>query len=90
MLEMAIAIKGKLDGSLGSSMSKAVAQTQQMQRQIRAVNKDMRTLQKQMDKQQKAKGYVEYDSELQQLMLQSKLNAEAEKYDSLIGKFNNK
>lgn len=90
MLEMAIAIKGKLDGSLGSSMSKAVAQTQQMQRQIRAVNKDMRTLQKQMDKQQKAKGYVEYDSELQQLMLQSKLNAEAEKYDSLIGKINNK
>lgn len=90
MLEMAIAIKGKLDGSLGSSMSKAVAQTQQMQRQIRAVNKDMRTLQKQMDKQQKAKGYVEYDSELQQLMLQSKLNAEAEKYDSLMGKINNK
>ena len=90
MLEMAIAIKGKLDGSLGSSMSKAVAQTQQMQRQIRAVNKDMRTLQKQIDKQQKAKGYVEYDSELQQLMLQSKLNAEAEKYDSLMGKINNK
>lgn len=90
ILEMAIAIKGKLDGSLGSSMSKAVAQTQQMQRQIRAVNKDMRTLQKQMDKQQKSKGYIEYDSELQQLMLQSKLNAEAAKYDSLMGKINNK
>ena len=46
VLEMAIAIKGQLDGSVGSSMSRAIAQTKQMQSQIRAANREMGALQK--------------------------------------------
>lgn len=52
VLEMAIAIKGQLDSSVGGAMTKAIAQTKQMQAQIRAANREMASLQKQAAKQQ--------------------------------------
>ncbi len=89
-LEMAIAIKGQLDGSLGSAMTRAVAQTEQMKNAIKAMNREMASLQKAADKQQKRKGYVEYDTDLAMLALQAQLSDEMQKQDALQGKINRK
>lgn len=72
VLEMAIAIKGQLDGSVGSAMSRVVAQAKQMQSQIKTANRELQNLQKQAVKQQNSKGYVEYDTELAILQAQSR------------------
>lgn len=86
VLEMAIAIKGQLDGSVGSSMSRAIAQTKQMQSQIRAANREMGALQKAAAKQQGSKGYVEYDTELSMLQVQAKKNQAAKEYEATMGR----
>lgn len=82
VLEMAIAIKGQLDSSVGGAMTKAIAQTKQMQAQIRAANREMASLQKQAAKQQASKGYVEYDAELAMLQASAKKNQAAKEYEA--------
>lgn len=90
VLEMAIAIKGQLDSSVGGAMTKAIAQTKQMQAQIRAANREMTNLQKQAAKQQASKGYVEYDTELAMLQAQVKKNQAAKEYEATMDRINAK
>lgn len=90
VLEMAIAIKGQLDGSVGSAMSKAIAQTKEMQAQIRAANREMASLQKQAAKQQASKGFVEYDTELAMLQAEAKKNTAAKQYEATMDRINAK
>ena len=90
VLEMAIAIKGQLDGSVGSTMSQAVAHAKQMQAQIRAANREMASLQKQTAKQQGSKGYVEYDTELAMLQAQAQKNSAAKEYEATMDHVNAK
>ena len=90
VLEMAIAIKGQLDSSVGGAMTKAIAQTKQMQAQIRAANREMTNLQKQAAKQQASKGYVEYDTELAMLQAQVKKNQAAKEYEATMDRVNAK
>lgn len=86
VLEMAIAIKGQLDGSVGSAMSRAVAQAKQMQSQIKTANRELQNLQKQAVKQQNSKGYVEYDTELAILQAQSRKNESAKQYEATMSR----
>lgn len=90
VLEMAIAIKGQLDGSVGSTMSQAVAHAKQMQAQIRAASREMASLQKQAAKQQGSKGYVEYDTELAMLQAQAQKNSAAKEYEATMDRVNAK
>ena len=90
VLEMAIAIKGQLDSSVGGAMTKAIAQTKQMQAQIRAANREMASLQKQAVKQQASKGYVEYDTELAMLQASAKKNQAAKEYEATMDRINAK
>lgn len=90
VLEMAIAIKGQLDSSAGGAMTKAIAQTKQMQAQIRAANREMASLQKQAAKQQASKGYVEYDTELAMLQASAKKNQAAKEYEATMDRINAK
>ena len=90
VLEMAIAIKGQLDGSVGSTMSQAVAHAKQMQAQIRAANREMASLQRQAAKQQASKGYVEYETELAMLQAQAQRNSAAEEYEATMDRVNAK
>lgn len=90
VLEMAIAIKGQLDSSVGGAMTKAIAQTKQMQAQIRAANREMTNLQKQAAKQQASKGYVEYDTELAMIQAQVKKNQAAKEYEATMDRVNAK
>lgn len=90
VLEMAIAIKGQLDSSVGGAMTKAIAQTKQMQAQIRAANREMASLQKQAAKQQASKGYVEYDTELAMLQAQAQKNSAAKEYEATMDRVNAK
>jgi TP901 family phage tail tape measure protein len=90
VLEMAIAIKGQLDSSVGGAMTKAIAQTKQMQAQIRAANREMASLQKQAAKQQASKGYVEYDTELAMLQASAKKNQAAKEYEATTDRINAK
>lgn len=90
VLEMAIAIKGQLDSSVGGAMTKAIAQTKSMQAQIRAANREMTNLQKQAAKQQGSKGYVEYDTELAMLQAQVKKNQAAKEYEATMDRVNAK
>ena len=90
VLEMAIAIKGQLDSSVGGAMTKAIAQTKQMQAQIRAANREMASLQKQAAKQQASKGYVEYDTELAMLQASAKKNQAAKEYEATMDRINAK
>lgn len=86
VLEMAIAIKGQLDRSVGSAMSRAVAQAKQMQSQIKTANRELQNLQKQAVKQQNSKGYVEYDTELAILQAQSRKNELAKQYEATMSR----
>ena len=90
VLEMAIAIKGQLDGSVGSAMSRAVAQAKQMQSQIKTANRELQNLQKQAAKQQNSKGYVEYDTELAVLQAQVRKNELAKQYEGTMNRINAK
>lgn len=90
VMELAIAIKGRLDGSVGSTMSQAVAHAKQMKDQLRVANREMASLQKQAAKQQSSKGYVEYDTELAMLQAQVKKIALAKKYEAITDRINAK
>ncbi|MCB5727645.1 phage tail tape measure protein [Megasphaera elsdenii] len=89
-MELAIAIKGRLDGSVGSTMSQAVAHAKQMKDQLRVANREMASLQKQAAKQQSSKGYVEYDTELAMLQAQVKKIALAKEYEAITDRINAK
>ena len=89
-MELAIAIKGRLDGSVGSTMSQAVAHAKQMKDQLRVANREMASLQKQAAKQQSGKGYVEYDTELAMLQAQVKKIALAKEYEAITDRINAK
>lgn len=90
VMELAIAIKGRLDGSVGSTMSQAVAHAKQMKDQLRVANREMASLQKQAAKQQSSKGYVEYDTELAMLQAQVKKIALAKEYEAITDRINAK
>ena len=90
VMELAIAIKGRLDGSVGSTMSQAVAHAKQMKDQLRVANREMASLQKQAAKQQSSKGYVEYDTELAMLQAQVKKIALAKEYETITDRINAK
>lgn len=90
VMELAIAIKGRLDGSVGSTMSQAVAHAKQMKDQLRVANREMASLQKQVAKQQSSKGYVEYDTELAMLQAQVKKIALAKEYEAITDRINAK
>lgn len=90
VMELAIAIKGRLDGSVGSTMSQAVAHAKQMKDQLRVANREMASLQKQAAKQQSSKGYVEYDTELAMLQAQIKKIALAKEYEAITDRINAK
>ena len=58
IMELALAIKGKLDGSVTSSMQRVISESRQLQSQIRQANQAMRDAQRAADAEQRATGHV--------------------------------
>lgn len=75
VMELAIAIKGRLDGSVESSMQRAIAESKQLRTQIKAANNAMRDAQQAASAEQKSTGQVSVASYQQIAALQAKINA---------------
>ncbi|WP_295157123.1 phage tail tape measure protein [Selenomonas sp. AE3005] len=75
IMELAIAIKGKLDGSVTSSMQRAIQESRQLQTQIRQANQAMRDAQRAADAEQRATGHVSEAQYRHIADLQSRINA---------------
>lgn len=75
ILELALAIKGRLDGSVTSSMQKAVSETQKLQKQLVQANRAMQQAQKAASVEQKATGSVSAAQYEHIASLQAKINA---------------
>ena len=73
MLEMAVAIKGRLDGSLGSSAQRAAKQLSDLQTKSRALTRQLREQEKQLARE-RAAGGVNESTLRRQLELQRQLN----------------
>lgn len=75
IMELAIAIKGKLDGSVTSSMQRAIQESRQLQTQIRQANQAMRDAQRAADAEQRATGRVSTAQYQHIAELQARINA---------------
>ncbi len=87
VLEMAIAIKGKLDGSLQNSVSGAVNQSKQLASQISAANKELKKLQ---TLQTKATGMNKLSATEAVFAKESEINQLLVKRSNLVDKINAK
>lgn len=74
VMELAIAIKGRLDGSVASSMQRAIAESQELKTQIKAANDAMRSAQRAASAEQRATGQVSVASYRQIAALQARIN----------------
>lgn len=75
IMELAIAIKGRLDGSVTSSMQKAVSESRKLQTQLTQANRAMQEAQKAASAEQKATGHVSAAQYEHIAFLQGKINA---------------
>lgn len=75
IMELAIAIKGRLDGSVTSSMQKAVNESKNLQKQLAQANRAMQQAQKAASAEQKATGNVSAAQYEHIAFLQGKINA---------------
>ena len=75
IMELAIAIKGRLDGSVTSSMQKAVNESKNLQKQLAQANRAMQQAQKAASAEQKATGSVSAAQYEHIAFLQGKINA---------------
>ena len=73
-MELAIAIKGRLDGSVASSMQRAIAESKELKTQIKAANDAMRSAQRAASAEQRATGQVSVASYRQIAALQARIN----------------
>lgn len=74
VMELAIAIKGRLDGSVTSSMQRAIAESKELKTQIKAANDAMRSAQRAASAEQRATGQVSVASYRQIAALQARIN----------------
>lgn len=74
VMELAIAIKGRLDGSVASSMQRAIAESKELKAQIKAANDAMRSAQRAASAEQRATGQVSVASYRQIAALQARIN----------------
>lgn len=74
VMELAIAIKGRLDGSVASSMQRAIAESKELKTQIKAANDAMRNAQRAASAEQRATGQVSVASYRQIAALQAHIN----------------
>ena len=75
IMELAIAIKGRLDGSVTSSMQKAVSESRKLQKQLTQANRAMQEAHKAASAEQKATGHVSAAQYEHIAFLQGKINA---------------
>lgn len=75
IMELAIAIKGRLDGSVTSSMQKAVNESKNLQKQLAQANRAMQQAQKAASAEQKATGHVSAAQYEHIAFLQGEINA---------------
>lgn len=74
VMELAIAVKGRLDGSVASSMQRAIAESKELKTQIKAANDAMRSAQRAASAEQRATGQVSVASYRQIAALQARIN----------------
>lgn len=74
VMELAIAIKGRLDGSVASSMQRAIAESKELKTPIKAANDAMRSAQRAASAEQRATGQVSVASYRQIAALQARIN----------------
>lgn len=74
VMELAIAIKGRLDGSVASSMQRAIAESKELKTKIKAANDAMRNAQRAASAEQRATGQVSVASYRQIAALQARIN----------------
>lgn len=74
VMELAIAIKGRLDGSVASSIQRAIAESKELKTQIKAANDAMRNAQRAASAEQRATGQVSVASYRQIAALQARIN----------------
>lgn len=75
VMQLALEIKGRLDGSVQSSMQKAINESRQLQTQIRQANQAMREAQRVADAEQRATGRVSTAQYQRIAELQARINA---------------
>ena len=75
VMQLALEIKGRLDGSVQSSMQKAINESRQLQTQIRQANQAMREAQRAADAEQRSTGRVSTAQYQRIAELQARINA---------------
>lgn len=75
VMQLALEIKGRLDGSVQSSMQKAINESRQLQTQIRQANQAMREAQRAADAEQRSTGRVSAAQYQRIAELQARINA---------------
>lgn len=83
-MELAIAIRGKLDGSVSSSMQAAAREASQLRSQIANVNREMRKSQQAASSEQKSLGRVSEASYARIASLQARINAMTERRSQIL------
>ena len=84
IMELAIAIRGKLDGSVGSSMQAAAKEASQLRSQIANVNREMRKAQQAASSEQRSLGRVSEASYARIASLQARINAMTERRSQIL------
>lgn len=84
IMELAIAIRGKLDGSVSSSMQAAAREASQLRSQIANVNREMRKSQQAASSEQKSLGRVSEASYARIASLQARINAMTERRSQIL------
>lgn len=75
VMQLALEIKGRLDGSVQSSMQKAINESRQLQTQIRQANQAMREAQQAADAEQRSTGRVSAAQYERIAALQARINS---------------
>lgn len=75
IMQLALEIRGRLDGSVTSSMQRAINESRQLQTQIRQANQAMRDAQRAADAEQRATGRVSTAQYQRIAELQARINA---------------
>ena len=86
IMELAIAIKGKLDNSLAGSMQKAISESKTLQAQIKNANKAMQQAQLAASREQKAAGNVSAAQYREIAAIQARINQLTERRADILDK----
>lgn len=84
IMELAIAIRGKLDGSVGASMRAASQEASQLRSQIANVNREMREAQRAAEAERRATGHVSEATMQRIAALQARLNQMTERRTQIL------